>query len=416
MSEFYDVVIVGAGHAGINLALTLGKTAYEGSIALFSDETELPYERPPLSKTYLKEEEDLSGFVFRDASYWDASPVELRLGERITRVDAGGKFVITEAERRIHYGVLVWAAGGRARDLDIVGGALPGVQSLRSLADADRIKRWIRTKDIRNVGIVGGGFIGLESAASLREMGMHVTVLEAQDRLLARVTSPVVSRHFAKLHGKAGVDIRVNAALDRFEETDGILTDVKLATGELIPADLVLVGIGLVPNSEVLQAAGVEVSNGVVVDEYFMTSLPDIYAIGDVAAFESDFVEGQRIRLESVQNAAEHAKALASILSGHPAPQLAAPWFWSHQYEDRLQTVGIVAGHDEAVLRGDPTSGAFSVVYTRGGRVCAIDAVNRASDFAQGRALVAAAPRLSASQLSDTTMPLKSLLKQVPIV
>lgn len=415
MREFYDVVIVGAGHAGINLALTLGKSGYEGSVALFSDETQLPYERPPLSKTYLQDEEELSRFVFRDASYWEDSPVELHLGERIAQIDADAKYIMTEGQRRIQYGILVWAAGGRARVLDVVGSTLPGVQSLRTLADADRIKQWVQTKDVRNVVIVGGGFIGLESAASLREMGMHVTVLEAQERLLARVTSPVVSHHFAELHGKAGVDIRFNTALDRFEGTEDTLTGVRLATGEVIPADLALVGIGLVPNAEILQAAGVEVLNGVVVDERFMTSLPDVYAIGDVAAFRSEYVADQRIRLESVQNAAEHAKALAAILNGSPAPQLAAPWFWSNQYGDKLQTVGIVPGYDEAVLRGDPTSGAFSVIYTRSGRVCAIDAVNRAPDFAQGRALVAAAPTVAASQLSDTTIPLKSLLEKVPL-
>jgi 3-phenylpropionate/trans-cinnamate dioxygenase ferredoxin reductase subunit len=413
MNSRYDVVIVGAGHAGVGLALALGKSDFAGSVALYSDETQVPYERPPLSKTYLTGEDDLSRFVFRDASYWAESPVELHLGERIARIDADDKFVITEEGHRIEYSALVWAAGGRARDLDVVGGTLDGVSALRNLADVDRIKQAIQAKNVQNVVIVGGGFIGLESGAAFRDMGMNVTVLEAQERLLARVTSPVVSRHFANLHQKAGVDLRLSTTLDRFEGSGGVLTGVRLGTGEVIPADLAIVGIGLVPNTELLHAAGAEVSNGVVVDERCMTSLPDVYAIGDVASFESIYAGGQFIRLECVQNATEQAKIVASVLNGKPVPQPVAPWFWSNQYGDKLQTVGIVPGHDEAVLRGDPTSGAFSVIYTLDGKVRAIDSVNRAPDFAQGRALVAAASRVSASQLADTTIPLKNLLKQV---
>lgn len=416
MKERYDVVIVGAGHAGVGLALALIKSDFAGSVALFSDETQVPYERPPLSKGYLNGEEDLSRFVFRDASYWAESPVDLHLGERISRVDADGKFVITDEGRRVEYGALVWAAGGRARDLDVVGGTLHGVHALRNVADADRIKHWVQAQDLQSLVIVGGGFIGLESAAAFRGMGLQVTVLEAQDRLLARVTSPTVSRHFAELHSKAGVNLRVNTVLDRFEGAGGVLTGVRLASGEIIPAGLALVGIGLVPNTEVLHAAGAEVSNGVVVDKRCMTSLADVYAIGDVAAFESEYAAGQRIRLECVQNAAEQARIVASALNGNAIPQPAAPWFWSNQYGNKLQTVGIVPGHDEAVLRGDPSSGAFSVVYTLGGKVRAIDSVNRAPDFAQGRALVAAAPSVTASQLANTAVPLKSLLDQVPLV
>jgi 3-phenylpropionate/trans-cinnamate dioxygenase ferredoxin reductase subunit len=294
--------------------------------------------------------------------------------------------------------------------LPIPGGALPGVQGVRTRADADAMKAASETA--RQIVVIGGGYIGLEAAAVLTKAGKQVVLLEAQDRVLARVAGEALSRFYEKEHREHGVDLRLGVCVEAIEG-EAHVTGVRLSDGEVIPADLVIVGIGIVPAVAPLLAAGAEGasgSGGVLVDRHCKTSLPDIYAIGDCAAHENPFAEGAVIRLESVQNANDQANVVAKGIVGDEAPYHAIPWFWSNQYDLKLQTAGLSTGHDRAVLRGDPATRSFSVVYLKQGRVIAIDCVNATKDYVQGRMIVTAGLLATPGQLADTRTPLKELL------
>ena len=403
----FDVVIVGAGHGGAQVAIMLRTQKFAGSIAVVGDEPELPYERPPLSKEYFAGEKEFERIQLRPAKYWDGREVTMLLGTRVVAVDSVAHTVITDAGETITYGKLVWATGGAPRMLRIPGGDLPGVQGVRTRADADAMKAESETAE--QIVVIGGGYIGLEAAAVLRKAGKKVVLLEALDRVLARVAGAELSRFFEKEHRDHGVDLRLGVCVDAIEGKAHV-TGVRLSDGELIPADLVIVGIGIIPAVEPLIAAGAEGGNGVLVDGLCKTSLPDIYAIGDCAAHENHFAEGACIRLESVQNANDQANVVAKGIVGDEAPYHAIPWFWSNQYDLKLQTAGLSIGHDRAVLRGDPAARSFSVVYLKDGKVIAIDCVNATKDYVQGRMIVTAGLRATADQLADTTMPLKTLL------
>jgi 3-phenylpropionate/trans-cinnamate dioxygenase ferredoxin reductase subunit len=294
--------------------------------------------------------------------------------------------------------------------LPIPGGDLPGVQGVRTRADADAMKAASETA--RQIVVIGGGYIGLEAAAVLTKAGKKVVLLEALDRVLARVAGEELSRFYEKEHREHGVDLRLGVAVEAIEG-EGHVTGVRLADGEVIPADLVIVGIGIVPAVGPLVAAGAEGGNGVLVDVHCKTSLPDIYAIGDCAAHVNDFAEGACIRLESVQNANDQANVVAKGIVGAEAPYHAIPWFWSNQYDLKLQTAGLSTGHDQAVLRGDPANRSFSIVYLKAGRVIALDCVNATKDYVQGRMIVTAGLRATPQQLADTGTPLKDLLPAV---
>ncbi|WP_077146247.1 NAD(P)/FAD-dependent oxidoreductase [Sphingopyxis sp. KK2] len=403
----FDVVIVGAGHGGAQVAVALRTQKFEGSIAIIGDEPELPYERPPLSKEYFAGEKEFERIQIRPAKYWDEREVTMLLNKRVVSVDPAAHNVTTDSGETIGYSKLVWATGGSPRMLPIPGGNLPGVQGVRTRADADAMKA--ASESAKQIVVIGGGYIGLEAAAVLRKAGKPVILLEALDRVLARVAGEELSRFYEKEHRDHGVDLRLGVQVAAIEGEDRA-TGVRLGTGEVIPADLIIVGIGIVPAVEPLVAAGAHGGNGVLVDHHCKTNLADIYAIGDCAAHENDFAEGAVIRLESVQNANDQANVVAKGICGDEARYHAIPWFWSNQYDLKLQTAGLSTGHDQTVLRGDVASRSFSVVYLRGGKVIALDCVNATKDYVQGRMLVTAGLEATAEQLADVETPLKSLL------
>ncbi|WP_206677313.1 FAD-dependent oxidoreductase [Caulobacter sp. SSI4214] len=407
-SNAFDVLIVGAGHAGAHVAASLRQGGLAGAIGLIGEEPDPPYERPPLSKDFLLGEKSFERILIRPAAFWTDKNITLLLGRRIVSVDPAAKRVTSSAGETFAYGQLIWAAGGVARRLTCQGHDLSGVHTIRSRADVERLRRQLVGAE--RVVVVGAGYIGLEAASVLNKLGKSVTVLETQDRVLARVTSAPVSRFFEGLHRRHGVDVRLNAAVSALEGSQGRVTGVRLADGALLDADLVIVGIGLVPAVEPLLAAGARGLNGVDIDGACRTSLPDILAIGDCAAHENAYADNIRIRLESVQNAHDQAAVAAKTVLGQTATYAATPWFWSNQYDVRLQTVGLFNGHDTAVVRGDPTTGAFSVVYLRDRKVCALDCLNTPKDFVQGKALVVARAMASPSDLANTALPLKALI------
>lgn len=406
-TEFADVLIVGGGQAGAQVALSLRAQGYNGSIRILDAGAHPPYERPPLTKAYLRGECEARDLRFRDDGYWAQSKIDVRLGQPVVRVDRSAHEVHTVPGKTFGYGILVWAAGGHARQLPL-GVGVRGVLSVRTLDDADLLRT--HAAEIRDVVIIGGGFIGLEAAAVLRDRGANVTILEAQERLLARVTSPPVSEYFAELHRSHGSDVRVGVVVEDVLSRDGTVTGVRLADGEVIPADLVLVGIGLVPNVEPLAEAGIECQNGVDTDSRGRTADPRIYAVGDCANRVSEFSDGRRVRLESVPNATETGKSVADAIGGVSGRTEPVPWFWSHQFDTKLQTVGLFNGYDDFVVRGDVGSGAFSVIYLRGGVVIAIDSINSTRDFAQGKALVTARVPVRREDLGDPSRPLKEFV------
>ena len=403
----YDVLIVGSGHAGAQAAIALRQRKYEGSIAIVGEETELPYERPPLSKDYLAGDKPFDRILIRPETFWSERDIMLLRGKRVVRIDPEMRSVETDDGATLAYGELVWATGGHARRLSCDGAHLSGVHSVRSRADVDRMIGELDTT--RDVVVVGGGYIGLEAAAVLTKLGKKVTLLEALDRVLARVAGTVLSRVFEAAHRAHGVDVRLNAQVESIVGDGGRAIGVRLADGEILPAQMVIVGIGIIPAVAPLIAAGADGGNGVAVDAFCRTSLPHVHAIGDCALHANDYANGLPVRLESVQNANDQAQVLARALTGDAQPYDAVPWFWSNQYALKLQTVGLSLGHDAEITRGDPATGSFSIVYLRGGRVIALDCVNMVRDYVQGRALVAAAAEADPAKLADCTVPLKDM-------
>lgn len=399
----HDVLIVGAGHAGAQAAIQLRQLKFAGSIGLVTEEPDLPYERPPLSKEYLAGEKPFERLLFRPEAFWPERQIALHRNCRIIAVDPVVRAVRAADGRSLRYGTLVWAAGGTPRPLACPGAELPGVHVLRTRADADRLHAQISAA--RRAVIIGGGYIGLEAAAVFTSRGMVVTVVEVQDRLLARIAAPPLSAFLQRAHEAHGVTFRLDAQVTGIEEVGGRAGAVHLHGGARLPADLVLVGIGIVPSVAPLLAAGAHGGDGVAVDEGCRTSLPDVFAIGDCALHANRFADGAAIRLESVQNAHDQAQTVARLLTGSPAHYDSIPWFWSHQYDLKLQTVGLVPGYDAFVLRGDPAGRAFSAVYGRKGLVCAVTSINVPRDFVQGRALIGRP--FDAGRIADTSTPLR---------
>lgn len=406
----YDVLIVGAGHGGAQAAIALRQYGYSGSVALLGNETELPYERPPLSKEYFSGKKPFERILIRPAEYWAERSIGLLLGRHVVAIDPGGREVALEDGSKLGYGTLVWAAGGNPRRLACPGHDLQGVYTLRNRADVDRMAG--KLSAVERVVIVGGGYIGLEAAAVLAELGKQVAVLEAQDRVLARVAGEPLSRFFEAEHRAHGVDVRLGVTVASLEGDRGCISGVRLGDGARLPADMVLVGIGISPAVAPLLDAGAVGGNGVEIDATCRTSLPGIYAVGDCALQCSPFAGGAPIRIESVQNANDQAAVVAKEIVGSPVEHQAVPVFWSHQYDLRLQTVGLSDGSDGVVLRGDPAARSFSLIYLRQERVIALDCVNMMRDYVQGRALVVAGKRCdraALAALADTSVPLKTL-------
>jgi 3-phenylpropionate/trans-cinnamate dioxygenase ferredoxin reductase subunit len=408
----YDVVIVGAGHGGAQAAIALRQNKFTGTIAIVGDEPELPYERPPLSKDYFAGDKPFERLLIRPPAFWVERDVTMLLGRRVTAVDAAAHEITTEDGATIGYGSLIWAAGGTPRRLTCTGHDLAGVHTVRTRADVDRMMGELA--GVTNAVVIGGGYIGLEAAAVLAKLGKKVTVLEALDRVLARVAGEPLSRFYEAEHRAHGVDVRLNAKVERIEESDSHAVGVRLADGEILPAEMVIVGIGIIPAVEPLRAAGAEGGNGVSVDSYCRTSLPDIFAIGDCALHSNSFADSAAIRLESVQNANDQASAVAKTITGTPTEYHAVPWFWSNQYDLRLQTVGLSIGFDRAIVRGDPATRSFSVIYLKDGRVLALDCVNATKDYVQGRALVIDRAEPEVARLADPAIPLKQVMETAP--
>jgi 3-phenylpropionate/trans-cinnamate dioxygenase ferredoxin reductase component len=407
VTDRFDVVIVGAGHGGAQAAIALRQRKFEGTVAVIGDEPELPYERPPLSKEYLAGDKAFERLLIRPASFWADRQVTMLPGRRVSAVDPITRQLSVQGGEAIGYGTLIWATGGRPRRLSCSGHDLAGVHSVRTRADIDRLLAEL--PQVTRVVVIGGGYIGLEAAAVLTKFGKQVTVLEAQDRVLARVAGRALSRFYEAEHRAHGVDIWLGANVACIEERDGGACGVRLADNEVLPCEMVIAGIGIVPAVEPLLAAGAEGGNGVAVDSLCRTSLPDVWAIGDCAAHPNPYADGATLRLESVQNANDQATTVAKALTGTAEPYDAVPWFWSNQYDLKLQTVGLSLGHDREVVRGDPASRAFTVAYYRGPRLIALDCVNTMKDYVQGRALVAARAEIDPAALADAAVPLKEL-------
>ena len=402
----YDILIVGGGHGGAQAAIALRQAKYEGSIGVVNAETEYPYERPPLSKDYFAGEKAFERIMIRPAAFWAERGVDMLLGARVETVDSSAHAATLSDGTVISYGSMIWATGGSPRQLPVEGSNLPGMHVVRTRADVDGMLDGI--DDVADIAIVGGGYIGLEAAAVLRKMGKKVTVLEAMDRVLARVAGEPLSRFYEAEHRAHGVDVRLGVEISGIQGED-FVTGVRLADGDVIPAQMVIVGIGIVPAVAPLLTAGAAGGAGVDVDAYCRTSLPDIYAIGDCAAHANDFAGGNVMRVESVQNANDMANAVAKSLTGELTQYHAVPWFWSNQYDLRLQTVGISAGYDSMVLRGDPDTRSFSVVYLKAHKVIALDCVNATKDYVQGRLFVTEGLSPTVEQLADINVPLKEL-------
>lgn len=403
MSTF-DLLIVGGGHAGVALVGQLRKSGYAGSIGVLEAQAHLPYERPPLSKGYLLGEVLDAELLLRRDTYWAEGAAELLTGVTVEAIDSVAHTVTTDAGDMIGYGALVWATGAAARELVMPGADASNVVSVRTLDDVQRLGELAR--GAQRAVLIGGGYIGLETASTLAKLGVQVTVLEAADRLLARVAGPAVAGFLRRAHESHGVSVVVNARIAAIDSDDGIATAVVLENGDRLPADLVVVGVGVVPRSEALAVAGAEVSNGVVVDEVCRTTLPDVFAIGDIAVQKNSFyLGGERFRLESVPNATEHAKFVAAHVLGKLIPERGVPWFWSNQYEFKLQTAGILTGFDEEVVRerGDDV---LVVGYFKQGVLLAADTIGAPKDFNAVKTVLARRLTISPEEFADRTIAL----------
>ena len=367
-----SIVIVGAGQAGAQVAQSLRQGGYAGSIRLIGEEVHPPYQRPPLSKKFLAGDTDAEGLWLRPSAFYETQSVELLTGAPVARIDPAGHQVMLATGELIPYGKLVLATGTRARRIPLPGVDLGGVLTLRSIADVDRIRDGLAAHD--SLAVIGAGYIGLEVAAVARAMGKAVTVIEAQDRVLKRVVSPVISAFYEGLHSAKGVDLRLGTGLAAIEG-EGHVSGVRLADGSVVPAGLVLMAVGAEPNDDLAVAAGLETDNGILVDGGGQTSDPDIYAAGDCTRFFLPRYD-RSVRLESVQNAIDQAKVVAQSILGQEVDYDPLPWFWSDQYHVKLQIAGLSEGYDEVITVGEPADEKFYVAYLRQGRLIAVDSIN----------------------------------------
>ena len=400
-----QVVIAGAGHAAGQLVATLRQKKYPGRIVLVGEEPWLPYQRPPLSKKFLAGELEAERLYVKPASFYDAPDIETRLSTRVEAIDRAEHSIRTSDGKTIPYTQLVIATGSRVRRLMVPGSELAGIHYLRDIRDVDAIRQGLASA--RHLVIVGAGYIGLEVAAVARRLGHEVTVVEMAGRVMSRVVSPELSAFYESVHRDEGVALELDTGIEGFSGESGQVTGVTTTGGRTIPADLVVVGVGILPNSELAADAGLPVDDGIIVDERCATADPDVYAIGDCTAHPSR-IYGGRLRLESVQNALEQAKVVATNLCGGDLVYDQVPWFWSDQYDIKLQIVGLSRGYDQTVMRGDPATRSFSCVYLREGQMIAIDAVNAPKDFMQAKALIAGGVRPDPRLLADPHTPLKT--------
>lgn len=388
------VVIIGGGQGGFQVAASLRAEGYQEEITLIGDEPGVPYQRPPLSKGFLLGKQEQRHAELRPISFYETQRITL-INERVAAIDRASRRVTLDSGEHIDYDTLVLALGARNRTLPHA-----GVRYLRTLDEAAEIRQ--RLAAANDVVVIGGGFIGLEVAAAARTLSKQVTVIEGQERLMSRVVAPVVSEYFRSQHESKGVDVLLNQTLVEISDTE-----VRLAERTRRPADLVIGGIGVVPNLELASEAGLPVGNGITIDEYLQTPDERIYAIGDCAESPNTFV-GALCRLESVQNAVDQAACVARAIVGHRSPYAAVPWFWTDQYDIHMQMAGLPIGFDQVVTRGDLESRKFSVFYFRSGKLCAVDSINRPADHLAARKLIGARSALSPDQAMDESFDLKS--------
>jgi 3-phenylpropionate/trans-cinnamate dioxygenase ferredoxin reductase subunit len=407
------VVVVGGGQAAVQLCLALRKEKYSGDIAVLSDDESLPYHRPPLSKAFVTGETDEEKLVMRPASFYETREIDLVLGATATGIDLANRRVVT-GNTGYQYRHLVLANGAVSRKLSVEGSDASGVFELRNLDDAKAIKRQLESTS--SVAVIGAGFIGLEVAAALNRGQCKVTVFDTADRVMGRAVSVEVSDWFAEMHRAAGIDILLNEGVARIcVDANGRTVGVERTNGDVIDADMVLVGIGVLPDTGLAEAAGLACDNGVLVDEFCRTADPAVFAAGDCANHPNRYAGGRRVRLESIQNATDQARVVASVIASSgagkaPSPYNSVPWFWSDQAQHSLQMAGLAFDVDNRVVRGSPADGSFSVFQYSADKLVAVDSVNAARDHMLARKLLAADVSPTASSAADDSFDLKSLL------
>lgn len=399
------VVIAGAGHAAGQIIASLKLQKFAGKIVLVGDEPHLPYQRPPLSKKFLSGELAAERLYVKPPNFYDDPQIELRLETLVTAINREDKTLRTNSGDDIPYDKLILALGSRVRRLPIDGADLDGVHYLRRIADVEGIRTELQNK--KNAVIVGAGYIGLEVAAVIRQLGLDVTVVEMADRVMSRVVSPEISDFYQIEHTSHGVKLRLSTGISAFRG-DGHVDAIETAGGERIPADFVVVGVGIVPNTELAADAGLNVDDGIVVDDRCQTSDPSIYAVGDCTTHPNSIYDRQ-LRLESVHNALEQSKTAVSNICGKETHYSQVPWFWSDQYDLKLQIAGLSAGYDDVVIRGNPADRSFACMYLKEGRIIATDAVNSPKEFVHSKALIAGHILVDRDRLADTSVQLKEL-------
>ena len=400
------VLIVGAGHGGFQVAMSLRQLGFKDRICLINDERHLPYQRPPLSKAYLKGTGGPDTLMFRPEKFFADQKIEL-IGDRAVAIDRAAHGLKLASGTSLDYGHLVLATGARNRLIDIPNASLPNVRYLRILDDSEDLRRRIAAS--KGVVVIGAGFIGLEFAATARFKGLEVDVLELASRVMARAVTAEVSEYFQARHAEAGVRIHLGVQATAIEASGDTVTGVSLDDGRHIPADLVVVGVGVLPNIELAADAGLPVGSGIIVNEHLLTADPDISAIGDCALFKSPRFGGS-LRLESVQNATDHARCVAARLTGDDRVYDGMPWFWSDQGDDKLQIAGLTTGYDRVVMRGDPAQKAFSAFCYKGDKLLGIESVNRAGDHMFGRRFLPTDRALPLEHAADSNFDLKKAL------
>ncbi|MAR90353.1 MAG: FAD-dependent oxidoreductase [Pseudomonadota bacterium] len=407
MTTEQTCVIIGASHAGAQLATSLRKEGWEGRILVIGDEPTAPYHRPPLSKALLNGEKTAEEIDIFKPSIYEKAGVDMLLGTRVESIDREGKTLVLDNRETIQYDKLALCTGARVRTLDIPGVHLDGVFYLRTLKDSQQIQAAVKPGN--KAVIVGGGYIGLETAASLSKLGMEVTVLEMMDRVLERVTAEELSAYYTKLHQRHGVQI-ITGAQAMALHGEGNVQQVICNDDRVLDADMVIIGIGVIPNTELAEDCGLEVGNGIIVDEYARTKDPDIVAAGD-CTFHPNSLLGYPLRLESVPNAMDQAKSAAATLCGKEKKYAALPWFWSDQYNIKLQIAGFNKGYDQVVLRGDPDTDQFVAWYLKGGQLLAADCINSPKEFMQAKKLISLKAKVEPKDLADPEFDLLAFTK-----
>jgi 3-phenylpropionate/trans-cinnamate dioxygenase ferredoxin reductase subunit len=399
------VAIVGTGQAGFQAAASLRQEGFSGRIVLIGDEPVPPYQRPPLSKSYLARESGLDELWLRPEIFYTQHQIEVLAGESVTAIDRSERRLQLASGGKLAWDHLVLATGARCRSLPVRGAELDGVMPLRTLADADILRE--RLDQAQHIVVIGAGFIGLEFASVAITRGAAVHIIEVTQQPMGRVVSATISKFFTDAHRRWGAEVLLGTGVTRILGAGGKVEGVETTDGQHLPADLVLICIGVIPNAEIAREAGLAVDNGIVVDEQLATADPSVLAIGDCANFPTPFASG-RVRLESVQNAVDQARSVSAYVVGKPEPYDKVPWFWSDQGDLKLQIAGITVGHDAAVLRGDPEAGHFSVFCYRASRLIGVESVNQTADHVVARRLLAGDPKLTPQQAADLSYDLRT--------